>query len=361
MPAARVGDMAICSGPPDKAAAGSATVMINGEPAARMGDSTGHGGVIMAGCPTVLIGDGGSSGGAAATPAVSGSHLPKAPQSKEEVLKRMDRATRKVQECRDYQQELPQSPYGTADKLKIVEEGLNEKFIVRVTKTKYAGDNHAIGNRPEGATTATYWTTTYTQLEHADRDAQLITQSVGVDYDPEAEYTLLLIDQEKAWEAGDMLSFIPTYSNLGKFAQTEIADEFEGKEVFIEPCLTPEYSEYYEQLVNTSREQGYDLDNKRQFNDLTKELGFDENQVDLLSIRHQMKQVLGANEQFLGNGMTRDNTAENPEPPFGEPKALQAYGPVETFTYDKNPMTLGQLEKAGIVTRIGLNGVKEKA
>ncbi|SMO64027.1 Zn-binding Pro-Ala-Ala-Arg (PAAR) domain-containing protein, incolved in TypeVI secretion [Saccharicrinis carchari] len=56
MPAARVGDMAVCVGPPDTIAMGSGTVMIGGMPAARMGDSTAHGGVIVAGCPTVLIG-----------------------------------------------------------------------------------------------------------------------------------------------------------------------------------------------------------------------------------------------------------------------------------------------------------------
>jgi len=54
-PAARVGDMLICTGPPDTIAAGSATVMIGGMPAARLGDSTTHGGVIVAGCATVNI------------------------------------------------------------------------------------------------------------------------------------------------------------------------------------------------------------------------------------------------------------------------------------------------------------------
>ena len=56
MPAARVGDMLTCTGPPDAVVAGSATVMIGGMPAARLGDSTAHGGSIMAGCPTVNIG-----------------------------------------------------------------------------------------------------------------------------------------------------------------------------------------------------------------------------------------------------------------------------------------------------------------
>lgn len=57
MPAARVGDMAVCTGPPDTIIQGSGTVLISGMPAARMGDATAHGGVIVAGCPTVIIGD----------------------------------------------------------------------------------------------------------------------------------------------------------------------------------------------------------------------------------------------------------------------------------------------------------------
>src|SRR6056297_3537940 len=56
MPAARVGDMATCSGPPDSIVTGSATVLIGGMPAARMGDMTAHGGSIVAGDFTVMIG-----------------------------------------------------------------------------------------------------------------------------------------------------------------------------------------------------------------------------------------------------------------------------------------------------------------
>ncbi|MCK5269835.1 MAG: PAAR domain-containing protein [Sedimentisphaerales bacterium] len=56
MPAARVGDMATCVGPPDSIVKGSATVLIGNMPAARLGDNTAHGGVIVLGCPTVIIG-----------------------------------------------------------------------------------------------------------------------------------------------------------------------------------------------------------------------------------------------------------------------------------------------------------------
>ncbi len=56
LPAARVTDMALCVGPPDMIVKGSTTVLIGYLPAARMGDQTVHGGVIVMGCPTVLIG-----------------------------------------------------------------------------------------------------------------------------------------------------------------------------------------------------------------------------------------------------------------------------------------------------------------
>jgi uncharacterized Zn-binding protein involved in type VI secretion len=57
LPAARVGDMATCVGPPDTIIPpGAPTVLIGSQPAARIGDMTAHGGVITLGCFTVLIG-----------------------------------------------------------------------------------------------------------------------------------------------------------------------------------------------------------------------------------------------------------------------------------------------------------------
>lgn len=62
LPAAVMGDMCVCVGPPDTIILGSAGVLIGGKPAARMGDSCAHGGVIVIGCPTVLIGETGGGG-----------------------------------------------------------------------------------------------------------------------------------------------------------------------------------------------------------------------------------------------------------------------------------------------------------
>jgi uncharacterized Zn-binding protein involved in type VI secretion len=56
IPAARVTDMATCVGPPDVIVKASMTVITAGMPQARIGDMTAHGGVIILGLPTVLVG-----------------------------------------------------------------------------------------------------------------------------------------------------------------------------------------------------------------------------------------------------------------------------------------------------------------
>lgn len=56
MPAAALGDPCACIPTPDPITGGSATVLIGGRPAARLGDPTAHGGALITGCFSVLIG-----------------------------------------------------------------------------------------------------------------------------------------------------------------------------------------------------------------------------------------------------------------------------------------------------------------
>ena len=55
MPAAVVGGMCVCVGPPDVIAMGAMTVLVQGRPLARMTSTTAHGGTVVVGCPTVLV------------------------------------------------------------------------------------------------------------------------------------------------------------------------------------------------------------------------------------------------------------------------------------------------------------------
>lgn len=56
LPAARATDMCTCVGPPDVIVKASTTVLIGGLPAARILDMTAHGGVIVLGHFTTLVG-----------------------------------------------------------------------------------------------------------------------------------------------------------------------------------------------------------------------------------------------------------------------------------------------------------------
>lgn len=56
LPVACVGDKLVCHGSPDTIVAGSTTVTANGRAVARVGDGSAHGGTILVGNPTVLVG-----------------------------------------------------------------------------------------------------------------------------------------------------------------------------------------------------------------------------------------------------------------------------------------------------------------
>lgn len=56
-PAACIGDMLLCVGPPDVIVSGAYTVLAGGKPLARVGDQTAHGGTISAGSATVMVGE----------------------------------------------------------------------------------------------------------------------------------------------------------------------------------------------------------------------------------------------------------------------------------------------------------------
>jgi len=67
LPTARRTDKALCPGGPDVISLGSFSVLIGGQPAARRGDATAHGGVVAAGLASVLVGDNTATGGSSRT------------------------------------------------------------------------------------------------------------------------------------------------------------------------------------------------------------------------------------------------------------------------------------------------------
>lgn len=62
VPVSVMGDFAVCAGPPDTMPSGSATVFAEGRSVVRITDMSAHGGVILVGLPTVMVGDSGGAG-----------------------------------------------------------------------------------------------------------------------------------------------------------------------------------------------------------------------------------------------------------------------------------------------------------
>lgn len=162
LPAARKDDRLICVGPPDSISQGSGSVFINGKPAARMGDSTSHGGKIVIGNPTVLIGE-----------KYRADKQPP-PKTYTEARQRLTEAKPYVDAAREGGAALPGSPYTTSDKREIVKKGLDEPLLFRIIESEHNKDTGYIGYKPAGVTKLKYWTTTFTQAEHGDTDPEAI-------------------------------------------------------------------------------------------------------------------------------------------------------------------------------------------
>ena len=138
MPQGRVGDSLICVPAIDKIAKGSPTVLVNNKMAARIGDSTVHGGVIVAGCPTVIIGESGQ-----------GSTLKGAAASGTPFCEECEKAKKQAEQQEQKQPPPPNAPPADAatsltDKGKEILKDLKEKLDKVVPPEKRKEIEHLI-------------------------------------------------------------------------------------------------------------------------------------------------------------------------------------------------------------------------
>ena len=106
--------------------------------------------------------------------------------------------------------------------------------------------------------------------------------------------------------------------------------------------MTPEYSDTFEQLVGKANEDGIDLADSDELLEFVKEMGLSSDETELLKVRQKLSNDYGANDQFLGIGLTKDVNAED------------GLGVVETYSLDKKPGQLKALEDSDVLTRIAL-------
>lgn len=113
----------------------------------------------------------------------------------------------------------------------------------------------------------------------------------------------------------------------------------------IDTVMSPEYTAVYETSIEKAKGSGFDLKNDDDMIAFAKNAKLTSEDVKLLETRQEINNQYGANEMFLGNGLTKDVNGSADS---------DGYGMVETFTLDKKPGLLGDLESNGILQRVPL-------
>ena len=239
--------------------------------------------------------------------------------------------------------------YTDAQLEQLADEPVTDSILVRVMEARYVDRGGplqgTLGAPLAGTTGIKYWTTTFAHLEDSDLDPRLITKKMGLDYEPDAQYVVCLIDREKAEAFMGSQTFVPTYDNMQQFVGETLAKDFD-------PQLTAEvmnegYQPVYECLHARAFAPGASVNiaDAEEFADFAAANSMDEHAQEQFKERHKVHKRLGANEYFLGNALTLNKVVE-PE---------KRYGNLETFTFDETPKTFEQMTEAGVVELIGPN------
>jgi len=216
----------------------------------------------------------------------------------------------------------------------------NERFHVRFMDAnylEYKGKPGNLGQPFEGISGngAKYWSTTFDQIEDADTDPKIISEKLGLDYDPNKEFVMVIVDTDKTKVIADTHSIIPTHERLGQFAKEELPDSFTPEEV--NKLMTPEFQAHYAKQYQAALDSGTmenDWDTEgavKYFNESSDNPA----QAKLMKKRLKMQKELGNNQHFLGNGLTKTLI-----PSAGK------YGAVETFNFERKLVNLDEFGDA---------------
>lgn len=228
----------------------------------------------------------------------------------------------------------PPPKYTQAELAHIAKQGVaEEKYVVRLVQEPHVhrGGEHMGTLGKEGVAGVQVWSTTLDQVEHLDTDPRLISQALGVDYKPDANYKLAIVDQAEAVKHADAEAIVPTYDNLSGFVQGKLPDKVENAGL-ASKVMTPEYSRQYEALARDMPDSAWKEADRRELYLSSK--GLDQSERKLFETRLSIEKNTGANAHFTGNGLTKTTSSSTEKP---------VYGAVETFSLHKNPKTFRQM------------------
>jgi hypothetical protein len=191
-----------------------------------------------------------------------------------------------------------------------------------------------------------YWSTTFDQIEDADTDPRIISEKLGLDYDPNKKYILAIIDTEKAIPLTGVESVAATFDNVSAFANRELPDQF--PKGFTDKVMNEEfqasYAEHFQKAIDDEKLEGSWDTSPKKFEDYLKTTSLNDHEQKLMIDRIKMQKAIGNNQYYEGNGLTKDKISES----------KNNYGIVETLNFERTPTNLQKLKDANAITIISL-------
>lgn len=231
--------------------------------------------------------------------------------------------------------------YSDSELLEIAHdpELINERFHVRLifNSADKAMDSTLGYRRVSGR--APYWATTFDMAESADTDPELLACIFGIkSYSSVQEFSLVIIDTHNLPHQAERQSFVPTFVNMTAFCNDELAPEELGNFQDVSAVMNDKCTEEYTAFMldyKASGQSEHDTDAVRKHLKITRA---DKATTEKIVLRHKIQSECGANSLFSGNGLTKVNHKNR----FAA-DVPQEFGVVETFTFERDPLTLKEL------------------
>ncbi|WNO10467.1 hypothetical protein [Teredinibacter sp. KSP-S5-2] len=247
--------------------------------------------------------------------------------------------------------------YTDEELLEIAKTGeVNDRFLVRLV---FGDEDKARGGtlgfrRDSGR--APYWATTLEMAEAADTDPEILSGLFGIEnFDHEQPFCLAVIDMEKMPAQAERESFVPTFEKMSEFGEKEFTEKEGFGPSTMKDIMNEDFAEEYTEFMDDYKNTGQNpYDSQLIMRHAQKSSNISDKQK-LIRARHKTQMEFGANPLFSGNGLTKVTPDSRYAHNIG-----QKYGVVETFTFERDPLTVGELEKQGAVKIIPAKPIKGK-
>ncbi|EOB3567124.1 hypothetical protein WFH56_15105 [Vibrio vulnificus] len=198
--------------------------------------------------------------------------------------------------------------------------------------------------KTESGEGAKYWSTSFDQLEDADSDPKLISEKLGLEYDPAKKYVLVVVDTEKSTPLTGVKSVPATFEKVSEFANTELPAHFPKD--FTDKAMTPEFQAAYAMHYRAAVDSG-DLPNHwsrdtKKFGKYLQATGISKEEQKLFTKRMDMHDIIGNNQDYVGNGLTKDLN----------PNSANQFGAVETLNFERKTINLKELHDTDAIVII---------